>query len=150
MIWACFCWHGQGSVTKCSNKMNCNDYSRYWGNMSNLQWIFIFLTEIESFRTTMLAFIGLEKWKIGLEHSVDHFMYWPPSSPDLNPIENLWDELERKLWNSSPLSRTLPDLEERLLQLWPEVDLCRLKNIVDSMPSRIKVVIKAKGGPIDY
>ena len=62
----------------------------------------------------------------------------------------MWDELEWKLQNSSPLSRTLPDLEERLLQLWPEVDLCRSKNIVDSIPSRMKVVIKAKGGPIDY
>ena len=41
--------------------------------MSNLQWICIFLTEMESFRTTMLAFIGLEKWKTGLKHSVDYF-----------------------------------------------------------------------------
>ena len=24
MIWACFCWDGQDSVTKCSNKMNAN------------------------------------------------------------------------------------------------------------------------------
>ena len=97
--------------------------------MSNLQWIFIFLTEMESFRMTMLAFIQLEKWKIGLKHLVDHFSTCIGRSnpPDLNTIENLR--------NSSPLSRTLPDLEESLLQLWPEVDLCRLKNIVDSMPS---------------
>jgi len=24
-------------------------------------------------------------------------MEWPPQSPDLNPIENLWGEVERKL-----------------------------------------------------
>ena len=26
MIWSCFCWHGHGSATLCSNKMNSKDY----------------------------------------------------------------------------------------------------------------------------
>ena len=77
-------------------------------------------------------------------------MYWLPQSLDLNPIENLWDALERKLQGSSPLLRTLLDLEEKLFYLWPKLDHHNLKKVVDSMPSRMKAVIKAKGGPIDY
>ena len=41
-------------------------------------------------------------------------MNWPAQFPDLNPIENLWDELERKLRDTSPLPKTLPDLGDKL------------------------------------
>ena len=91
----------------------------------------------------------VENWFEQFNGSFQH-MYWTPPSPDLNPLENLWDKLERQLRGSLPLPRTLPNLEEKLLHLWPKIDHHSLKEVVDLMPSRLKSVIKAKGGPIDY
>jgi len=40
----------------------------------------------------------------------------PPQSPDLNPIENLWDQLDRNI-RKMPI-RTIPELKQRLIEEW--------------------------------
>ena len=77
-------------------------------------------------------------------------MYWPPQSPDLNPIENLWDELERKLRGSSPFPITYLIWRINYFMYGQKIDHHSLKKLVDSMPSQMKAVIKAMGGPVDY
>ena len=77
-------------------------------------------------------------------------MEWHPQSPDLNPFENLWDQLERELRALTPLPSSLKDPSQRLLELWTNIRLNCLKNLVESMPNRMKVVINVKCGPINY
>ena len=43
---------------------------------------------------------------------------WPSRSPDLNPIEHIWDELGRRVCQQVNPSQTLGDLERALVEQW--------------------------------
>ncbi|GFX81633.1 DDE_3 domain-containing protein [Trichonephila clavipes] len=45
-------------------------------------------------------------------------MDWPAYSPDLNPIEHVWDMLGRRNTARQPLSTFLPELRRALLDEW--------------------------------
>ena len=73
---------------------------------------------------------------------------WPSQSPDLNPIEHLWDEVSRRLKGSSKLSQK--QFEEKVMNVWSEIPLTCIRKLIDSMPRRLEAVIKAKGGNTRY
>lgn len=75
-------------------------------------------------------------------------MEWPPQSPDLNPMEQLLDHLDRqlRLKSASNADQTFATLEK----LWSEIPKNILEVYVNSMPNRCMAVIKAKGGHTKY
>lgn len=75
-------------------------------------------------------------------------MTWPPQSPDLNPIENLWAILNQKAKDRHPRSDN--ELFDILNTEWETMDQDILKNLVASMPQRCRKVIANHGYPIDY
>ena len=74
---------------------------------------------------------------------------WPGNSPDLNPIENCWNLMKDKLKEKNTIS--VPLLTEEIKKLWC-IDMSNeyLCNLSDSMPRRIKIVIKNKGEMSKY
>jgi transposase len=119
---------GVGSGTLCSDHMKFADYLDILGNRVHQSMDFYFtdgsgIFQDDNVRTHRTHVV--QSWFSEHEGSFHH-MVWPPKSPDLNPVENLWDELEMKLRGLSPLPSTLDDLSQKLFNQWTELRVCTM------------------------
>ena len=71
---------------------------------------------------------------------------WPSLSPDLAPIEHVWDELGRRVYQRNPASRNVNELRLALLQEWQLIPQRRITNIINTMRQRFNARIAAGGG----
>jgi hypothetical protein len=74
----------------------------------------------------------------------------PAQSPDLNPTEHLWDELERRLFSRPQCPTSLTALATALQEEWAAIQPETFRHLVASLPGRVRAVIKAKGGPTRF
>ena len=74
-------------------------------------------------------------------------MEWPAQSPDLNPIELLWEQLDCMVRKKCPSSQS--NLWEVLQEAWGEISSDYLKKLKTRMPKVCKAVIAANGGFFD-
>ncbi|GFX66373.1 transposable element Tcb1 transposase [Trichonephila clavipes] len=77
-------------------------------------------------------------------------LVWPVRSPDLNPIENVWDALGRQVAgrNYPPTSKNT--LIRALTEEWDKLPQQLLDNVVQSMVRRVECCITLHGGHIPY
>ncbi len=73
---------------------------------------------------------------------------WPANSPDLNPIENLWGTVKRKMRDTRP--NNADDLKATVKETWASIPPQQCHKLITSMPRQIEAVIKAKGAPTKY
>ncbi|KAM9358381.1 low-density lipoprotein receptor-related protein 8-like [Symphorus nematophorus] len=74
-------------------------------------------------------------------------MEWPAQSPDLNPIELLWEQLDRMVRKKCPSSQS--NLWEGLLEAWGEISPDYLNKLTARMPKVCNAVIAANGAFFD-
>ncbi|GFW26090.1 transposable element Tc3 transposase [Trichonephila clavipes] len=68
-------------------------------------------------------------------------MDWPAYSPNLNPIEHVWDMLGRRISARQPPPTCLPELRRALLDEWFNIPQDQIDNLILSMPRRCKACI---------
>lgn len=73
---------------------------------------------------------------------------WPARSPDLNPIENLWGIITRKLYQNGRCFQNKEELKSALLHEWQNIDGVILKSLVNSMQGRCISLLKRNGSHI--
>lgn len=75
---------------------------------------------------------------------------WPSSSPDLNPIENLWHILRSNIRKRKVQPRNKEQLIVALQEEWEKLNMELINKLCLSMPRRLQAVIDAKGGITKY
>ncbi|EEZ98274.1 Transposable element Tc3 transposase-like Protein [Tribolium castaneum] len=75
---------------------------------------------------------------------------WPPRSPDLSPIEHIWDSIGRRVTNLPQPPQTLADLRREILTAWEALPQDEINHLIRSMPRRVAECIHARGGPTHY
>jgi hypothetical protein len=75
---------------------------------------------------------------------------WPPMSPDLSWIENVWGLAERELAKERQSIKTISELEKSVEKILKGIRIEVLENLVKSMPARLRKVIEGGGHPIDF
>jgi transposase len=143
MVWGCFSGKcGVGDLTVVKGKVNADGYIKVLRKH--------LLPSIDKFEEEYCIFQqdnapihnAASTTEFLLENEVNT-MNWPPQSPDLNPIENLWGELNRVTKDRQP--RDLEQLEEIINKAWHEISDVYITDLIESMHERCKAVIDANG-----
>ncbi|KAG1136242.1 hypothetical protein G6F38_012200 [Rhizopus arrhizus] len=156
MLWSAITYAGVGWMCKIN------------GNMDKTLYKEILEYELERTIERGTNKLGLERHQVIFQHDNDpkhtfklvkeylkqqsyNILEWPAQSPDLNPIENMWSLLKRRLNDYETAPKGMNELYERVTKVW--YDLMKpeeCQKVIETMPKRIKQRIKDKGRCTDY
>jgi len=154
MVWGCITGRGMGRIKKIEGIMRAENYVdiledgllgtlkdqgiRKTGNSSST-----FQQDNDPKHTSKLAKGWFKKRRFRL-------LDWPPSSPDMNIIEHVWDQLDALVRARSQLPRNKEEMWEALQEEWENFSQSSLDKLFESMPRRVGALVKARGGHTKY
>jgi len=149
MVWGCFVNNQPGPLVILEAKITGKKYQELLEN-----YLLPFMNELgtdlnifQDDNAPVHTAKAVLKWK---EDNLISSLPWPAQSPDLNPIEHVWDYLEKAVHNRKPHPKNIEELSIYLNEEWGKLDRNFLQNLVNSMPRRVAAVINSKGNPTKY
>ncbi|GMF33786.1 unnamed protein product [Phytophthora fragariaefolia] len=67
---------------------------------------------------------------------------WPAKSPDLNPIENVWGQLAWSVYQGGRQFNSKDELKDQIVRSWTQINQGYLRDLVNTMPTRMAHVLK--------
>jgi transposase len=77
-------------------------------------------------------------------------LYHPPSSPDLNPIEPVWNSLKKGIRGLAHPPNTVDQLCAAVRSVWDMLSIEDIDKHVNRMQDRVEAVLAAKGGHTQF
>ncbi|CDF40946.1 unnamed protein product [Chondrus crispus] len=75
---------------------------------------------------------------------------WPPKSPDMNIIENVWGVMARVVYARGRHYQNVRELKDAIEEAWSTVGSDLLLKLYKSLPRRMHAVMDARGGATKY
>lgn len=149
MVWGCLSGKGKGELHFVEGTVNSDKYigimknymlpskKKIFGRRKN--WLY--QQDNAPCHTSKKTMKWLSNKKIPV-------LKWPACSPDLNIIENAWDQIERIIKNKK--LKNINDLKLEIAAAWQSLSQSYCQNLADSMVRRVNACYKAKGGATKY
>jgi transposase len=147
-LWGCICSKGLGHAELYDDSFNARRYQsilqlnlvrsahQFWPRG---QWWFQQDNASQHKATTSREWFH--------NHGID-VIDWPAWSPDLNPIEEFWNDLKQRVYKRHP--KSMDELERFITEEWAATDLNFIAHICRNMPHRLQAVIDNNGHKIPY
>ncbi|GBO20096.1 hypothetical protein AVEN_178686-1 [Araneus ventricosus] len=75
---------------------------------------------------------------------------WPARSPDLSPIEHVWDTIGRQLQRHPQSALTIPVLTDQVQQAWNSIPQTDIRHLYDKMHARLHACIQNSSSYTGY
>lgn len=150
MIWGCICYDGVGTLTSVNGNINSQKYIEILEN--NLWPVivrhfphgnYVFQDDNAPVHRSRLLSAYIEENGINATS-------WPAQSPDINIIENIWLRLKRHLQSIKNSINSQEQLITEVTQYWKNIPVNYIRQLYDTIPSRMKEVIRMKGQLTKY
>jgi transposase len=152
MFWGSFSKHGTGPLVSLQGTMDSKEYVTVL--KENL------IPEIRLAKRTIPGTWRLmqdnapchssKQTKAFLARNSVEFIDWPPYSPDLNPIENIWHWMKSVLETEFPVCNSAEEIEARFFEIWGTITPEMCQNWCGGYERRLLDVIAANGGYTKY
>ena len=125
VFWGCITKYGTGVLIEC------------WNNMNSVEYIDVL---------NKSSVFALPDFDLVLQHgnapihrsSNVETLDWPPYSPDLNIIENVWAISKRRLASSSVSCSSIADVKRLVENEWTKITPQMISTLYNSIPRRLQ------------
>lgn len=144
MVWGVIKGDGTKKLIQCPNILNSQEYQLILkaGLLPDYDFDSLFMQDGAPCHRSKSTMAFLKNRDV---HILEN---WPPQSPDLNILENLWAVLKQKVNSTSPKNKN--ELWTEIQKAWEEIDTKLVNTLYESIPRRIEAIIKSRGGHSKY
>lgn len=149
MVWGAICENGAAYLCRLKGKIKAVNYQKmlddeiFGQDLTNLPEDFIFQQDNAPVHVARSSKAYFERRQIPL-------LKWPPYSPDLNIIKNLWAIVSKKVYENGKEYKTADELWESVCHHFLTIPYETIKKLYQSIPARLMRVLELGGKRTEY